>query len=53
MIYHYLVSPAFETKVRTIATELRLEPNYLMAAMKFESGLNPKAVNKLSGATGE
>lgn len=42
----------FKTKVETIATELGINPNWLMVVMKRESGLNHKAVNTTTQATG-
>ena len=42
----------FENKVKTIANYLGIKPNWLMIVMNFESGLNSKAVNATSGATG-
>lgn len=48
------VSPAFKTKVVKICDNLGIQPDYLMAAMAFESGetFSAKAKNKTSGATG-
>lgn len=43
--------PEFVAKVRDIAARLRIDPNWLMGTMYFESSLNPKAHNP-SGATG-
>lgn len=43
---------AFESRVVEIANNLGIDPNWLMIVMYFESGLNPTAVNKISGATG-
>lgn len=43
---------AFATKVKAISVRLGIKPNWLMAVMDFESGLNPKAVNPISNATG-
>ncbi len=45
-------SPAFRRKVVEIAGRLKLDPNWLTSVMAFESGFNPQAVNKYSGATG-
>lgn len=42
----------FERKVIAIANQLGIKPNWLMIVMNFESGLNSKAVNATSGATG-
>lgn len=42
----------FESRVVEIANNLGIDPNWLMIVMYFESGLNPSAVNKISGATG-
>ena len=42
----------FTEKVNNICTELRIEANWLMFVMWFESRLNHKAVNPISGATG-
>lgn len=45
-------TPAFRREVAAMANRLGTKPEYLMAVMSFESGLNPKAVNPTSGATG-
>lgn len=42
----------FTEKVNNICTELRIEANWLMFVMWFESRLKPQAVNPISGATG-
>jgi hypothetical protein len=42
----------FLDKVETIANKLLINPDWLMAVMYKESGLNHKAVNSTSGATG-
>ena len=42
----------FTEKVNNISNELGIEANWLMFVMWFESRLNPKAVNPISGATG-
>lgn len=42
----------FTEKVNSICAELRIEANWLMFVMWFESRLNPQAVNPISGATG-
>jgi hypothetical protein len=42
----------FTEKVNNICTELRIEANWLMFVMWFESKLNPQAVNPISGSTG-
>ena len=44
--------PDFNNKLDKIASELGVKSNDLLAIMKQESGVNPKAVNKSSGATG-
>jgi subtilisin family serine protease/peptidoglycan hydrolase-like protein with peptidoglycan-binding domain len=48
------VSPEFKAKVISIAQDLGTSPDYLMAAMAFESAetFSPSIVNRLSGATG-
>lgn len=43
---------AFVTKVEEISRKLLIEPDWLMAVMYKESGLNEKAVNPNGGATG-
>lgn len=43
---------AFETKVKTVATDLKILPDWLMTVMYAESKLNHRAVNKASNATG-
>lgn len=43
---------AFVDKVRRISDDLEINPNWLMGVMNFESGLNPKARNNNTRATG-
>lgn len=43
---------AFEQKVRWIAQQLGINPNWLMLVMWIESRLNPIAENPITGATG-
>lgn len=55
MIYEYLVTEnktAFLAKVQSICAKLGINPDWLMFVMKTESGLNSRAVNRTSGATG-
>lgn len=42
----------FTEKVRSISEKLFIDPNWLMAVMYKESGLNHRAVNSKGGATG-
>lgn len=42
----------FIRKVRSVAKELNIMPEYLMAVMYFESRLDPRAQNGFSNATG-
>jgi hypothetical protein len=42
----------FVQRVREISSQLQINPNWLMAVMRFESRLNPQAVNRVSRATG-
>jgi len=44
--------PDFNKKLEKISSELGVKSNDLIAIMKQESGVNPQAVNKSSGATG-
>lgn len=44
--------PDFKTKVEKVATALGVKSSDLMAIFKQESGVNPQAVNSMSGATG-
>lgn len=48
------VSPLFRERVAAIALRLSVDPNWLMAAMAFETGnrFTPDVVNARSGATG-
>jgi hypothetical protein len=47
------VTPAFKAKVIEICKKLQMNPDDLMAIMAFESnGIDPTAVNPISGATG-
>ena len=43
---------AIVNKINSVSSNLGISPNWLMAVMNFESGLNPKAKNPYSGATG-
>ena len=43
---------AFIAKVKDISQKIRIDPNWLMVVMNFESGLNHQAVNPKSNATG-
>lgn len=55
LVWGRRVSESFCTKVRTIARELEVNPNYLMAAMAFETGetFSPSILNAAgSGAVG-
>jgi hypothetical protein len=52
IIYGQQVSPEFKAKILQIAQDLGVDPDYLMAVMAFESGLNPSAQNRFSCATG-
>ncbi len=44
--------PDFNKKLEKIANALGVDSKHLVAIMKQESGVNPAAVNKMSGATG-
>lgn len=44
--------PTFDGKLDKIAKELGVSKSDLIAIMKLESGVNPQAVNRMSGATG-
>lgn len=44
--------PGFARELDKVARELGLLPNFLAAVMSLESGFDPQAVNKGSGATG-
>lgn len=46
------VNDEFKEKVLEISEKLQMDPDDLMAVMSFESGFNPAAVNKKTGATG-
>lgn len=46
------VSQAFAQRVVQTGVDFNLNPSWLMACMKFESGLNPAAKNTHSSATG-
>lgn len=45
-------TPAERKALVGVATRLGTNPDFLVTAMKFESGLNPKAINATSGASG-
>lgn len=44
--------PEFNSKLEKIATDLGVKSSDLIAIFKQESGMNPAAVNSMSGATG-
>ncbi|CAB4125384.1 LT_GEWL domain containing protein [uncultured Caudovirales phage] len=44
--------PDFKAKLEKVANALGVKSSDLLAIMKQESGVNPAAVNKMSGATG-
>ena len=46
------VTTQFKNKVIEIAGKLKIKPDDLMAAMAFESSINPTTVNRSSNATG-
>jgi len=46
------ITPEFLREVEAMAARLQTNPEYLLAMMSFESGLDPSAVNGVSGATG-
>lgn len=46
------VSAPFRKRVIQMAAQVGGDPSWYMAIFKFESNLNPKAVNAMSGATG-
>jgi lysophospholipase L1-like esterase len=52
LIFANKVSPEFQQKIVQIAQDLGTDPNFLMAIMEFESGINPARQNKSSKATG-
>ncbi len=52
LIYENRIDTEFRNKVIEVSQKLNVNPNWLMAIMKFESGLNPRAVNPNGGATG-
>lgn len=45
-------TPAFREQLVAGALQFGLDPGFIAAVMAFESGFNPKAVNKSSGARG-
>lgn len=45
-------SGPFVDEVRSVATSLSIDPNWLLTIMQLESGIDPKATNKQGGATG-
>lgn len=54
IIFGKVVSPEFKKKVIKISENLNIDPNYLMAAMAFETGetFSPTKVNMASNAFG-
>lgn len=51
MLYENLVSASFSSKVKQIAKELQINPDWLMMVMYNESHFNPAATNSI-GAVG-
>jgi hypothetical protein len=45
-------SQAFVDRLRSVAAALDVDPNWLLAVMQAESGIDPKAQNADGGATG-
>jgi peptidoglycan hydrolase-like protein with peptidoglycan-binding domain len=45
-------SPSFRSELVRQALDIGLDPNLVAAVISFESGFNPQAVNRYSGATG-
>jgi hypothetical protein len=55
MVYENLIQenrPQFLAKLAEISAKLKVVPDWLMIVFKIESGLNHRAVNPVSGATG-
>ena len=54
LIWSHKVESGFISKLLRICANLRIDPNFLMACMAFETGetFSPKIKNKRSGATG-
>lgn len=48
----HLKDPDFNSKLQKVADSLGVDKAHLIAIMKAESGMDPAAVNKQSGATG-
>lgn len=46
------IEPEFGAKMAAVAESLGLNPNLIMNIMSLESGLNPKAINPVGGASG-
>lgn len=55
MVYENLIQEnkaAFLAKLTEISAKLKVVPDWLMVVFKIESGVNHRAVNAVSGATG-
>jgi len=54
LVYGRLVDQDFRVKVKSVASGLNVDPNWLMAIMAFETGrtFSPSTKNAASGATG-
>lgn len=46
------MSPMFRAELWRVGQRLGLDPSFIAAVMKHESGFDPSATNKLAGATG-
>jgi hypothetical protein len=52
LAYGQKVTPEFRGRVLRIAAHVGCDPSHLMACMYFESRLDPKSINPVSGASG-
>lgn len=52
LAYGQKVPPEFRGRVLRIAARIACDPSHLMACMAFESRLDPKSINAVSGASG-
>lgn len=47
-----VMDATFFNKVIEVSEKLEIDPSWLLDVMRFESNLNPQAVNRITGATG-
>lgn len=52
LLFSEKMTPSQQQKVVEVCNRLGIHPNWLIGVMNFESGLNPRATNPISGSVG-